>query len=440
MDLREQLRHELLGRLNAEGVRAEAKQHGEVEAVRGERSFRVSCFWYERVMHGLMLGMNPGNARSALRGAMREPYEGPEYFVTLRDGDAACGTGRTHEVREVVTCALAWLAGANAEQLLDSAPFINAKLRAAEALAAQLPKALPRTIGTDPTYEVWAHADGRTCCFIDMTCRFHSGHASVAFVHEVADVEKAAHAWLIERVGVCALPSYVEGALLEPHVEFIEEDPARWHWLNLLDRVRDERDVLAPMRGLVEALSQDAVAKRFYSFSSVATLCFSASSHYPWVTDDLPTVATDGRGHFRVNETLCDEAQAIALVQERLAASTLVPFFGEAAQHDHPRLVRLLAECGSALQAELVQRAIGIHLEVASPDGKRRCEVSGRLFGARLEEGTSRHWVSFADANAMVRAVRRFCEFGEAVEPLLSESAFRASLKQRSDGGATLLP
>jgi hypothetical protein len=416
MDEQERMREELLALLCAEGVQAELKPYGALEAVRNERSFRVSCSWYERATRGLMLGMNPGNARSALRAAMREPYEGPEYFVTLRDGDAAHGTGRTREVREVISCALAWLAGANEAQVRDSAPFINATLRAAEALAARLPKALSRTIGADPSFEVWADADGRACCFVGTTCRFYLGQASVAYVPDIVDVAQAAHAWLIERVRISALPSRVEGALLEPHVEFVEDDPARWHWLNLLDRVRHERDALAPMRGLVEALSHGAVATRFYSFSSVATLCFSASSHYPWVTDDLPTVATDGHGHFRVGETLCDETQAIALVEARLSAATLTPFFGAEPHFVQAKLNRLLRGSGSALRAELLRPNAWFRLNVVSPDPTRSCEVwRDRVF---LEADGVKRTVMCADDATLLSVVRRFCEFGEAMASL----------------------
>lgn len=416
MDEQERMREELLALLCAEGVQAELKPYGALEAVRNERSFRVSCFWYERAIHGLMLGMNPGNARSALRAAMLEPYEGPEYFVTLRDGDAAHGTGRTREVREVISCALAWLAGANDEQVRDSAPFINATLRAAEALAARLPKGLSRAIGTGPDFEVWADADGRACCFVGTTCCFYLGQASVAFADDIVDVAQAAHAWLIERVRISALPSRVEGALLEPHVEFIEDDPARWHWLNLLDRVRDEHDVLARMRGLVEALAQSAVATRFYSFSSLATLCFSASSHYPWVRDDLPTVATDGHGHFRVGETLCDETQAIALVEARLSAATLTPFFGAEPHFVQAKLNRLLSGSGSALRAELLRPNAWFRLNVLSPDPTRSCEVwRDRVF---LEADGVRRTVMCADDATLLSVVRRFCEFGEAMESL----------------------
>ena len=59
------------GRVAGEGVH----WHVDVDAA-GTRAVTVHCFWYDRGIHGLMLGLNPANARSRLRAA-RAPYEGP---------------------------------------------------------------------------------------------------------------------------------------------------------------------------------------------------------------------------------------------------------------------------------------------------------------------------------------------------------------------------
>ena len=70
----------------------------------------------------------------------------------------------------------------------------------------------------------------------------------------------------------------------------LETDAARWHWLQFRDRIADPHDVLAPLRTLIEALATSPVATRFYTYSSLHMLCFSASSHFPWVDDGLPVV------------------------------------------------------------------------------------------------------------------------------------------------------
>ena len=94
------------------------------------RSLRVHCFWYEAALHGLMLGPNPANSRSAPRRVV-EPYEGPELLVRLADNGSQTASGRTRSIDQVVTCARAWISGAPLADLAVLAPFVDEKRRAA---------------------------------------------------------------------------------------------------------------------------------------------------------------------------------------------------------------------------------------------------------------------------------------------------------------------
>jgi hypothetical protein len=86
-----------------------------------------------------------------------------------------------------------------------------------------------------------------------------------------------------------AFAERVPGVELERHAEVPEIDPARWHWLHFGDRISDPRNVPAPLRPLIEALAASPIATRFYTYSSLNMLSFSASAHYPWADDRLPT-------------------------------------------------------------------------------------------------------------------------------------------------------
>jgi hypothetical protein len=277
MERNASMAHHLVQRLAAAGIRGRVAGNGvhwhvDVEPV-GTRAVIVHCFWYDRAIHGLMLGPNPANARSQLRAA-RAPYEGPEYYMIVRDRGVDIADGRTHEIGDAVAGARAWLAGADLEQLARDVPFIDEKGRAMRALAARIDPALRRTFGRDPTFELWIYGDGRSCKLAledddSISCAFLLGQAQVARVGPVDDAPAAVAAWLSEGLPLRLLVTHVPGVVLERHAEVLETDPARWHWLHFRDRIADPRDVLAPLRPLIEALAASPVATSFYTYSSL---------------------------------------------------------------------------------------------------------------------------------------------------------------------------
>jgi hypothetical protein len=292
-----------------------------------------------------MLGMNPSNARSRLR-TVREPYGGPEYLVVLHADGVLAADGRTYVVDDVVACARAWLAHATLEALAREIPFIDAKGRVMRALSASIDSRLECVLEGDPSYHLRVRGENRSCRVeLDgeqVACYFLLGDAQIARVVNVAAVQPAITSWLIDKVPLPELAARVPDLELERHALVLEREPARWHWLHLLDRVADPSDVLAPLRELVETLAASPIATKFYSYSSLNRLCFSASSHYPWVDAGLPAVvrATDGSyvvldasmagGHSvdSVVKERCTLVRAAELIEQSLAASPLKPFFG----------------------------------------------------------------------------------------------------------------
>jgi hypothetical protein len=216
------------GRVAGEGVH----WHVDVDAA-GTRAVTVHCFWYDRGIHGLMLGLNPANARSQLRAA-RAPYEGPEYYTIVRDGDVDVADGRTHEIDDAVAAARAWLQGSDLEQLARVVPFIDQKGRAMRALASRIDPALRRTLGRDPTFDLWIYGQGRSCKIApedddSISCAFLLGQAQVARAAHVDDAPAIVASWLVEDLPLRLLATRVPGVAIERHAEVLETDPARWH-------------------------------------------------------------------------------------------------------------------------------------------------------------------------------------------------------------------
>src|SRR4051812_35468300 len=119
----ERAAHELVRDLRVAGIDAVvsgAGVHWKVEVASvAERFLVVSCFSYERAFGRLVLGINPANGRSRLRGNVREPFEGPEYLVVLHDWRGRVAGGRSRIAIEVVRCARSWLVRGDLEQLVE---------------------------------------------------------------------------------------------------------------------------------------------------------------------------------------------------------------------------------------------------------------------------------------------------------------------------------
>lgn len=354
----------------------------EVAAVRS-RSIKAHCFWYESAITGLVLGINPANARASLRAAVT-PYEGLELATALLVDGASVAEGRTRTVPEFLAACRAWIAGATLDEMVTAAPFIGAELRVAKAFAARLDPRIRWDVEGDPSYALWAYDDaGRSCRAAGGACSFYLGQVQLAFGTALADVPGAMGAWLLDHVPPAALAAH--GATPERHAETLLEDPARWHWLHVRDRIADPDDVLAPLAPLIHALAESPIASRFYTYSSMRSLCFSASSHYGWV-GEFPRVERSGDGSIYVGETRAtDIAHAVALIEAALAASPIEPFFGAAPDHELPHVVAAFARAGSAHVPALAQR--GNWLSIVAAHGPRSCRFDQHA--VTCTEGTS---------------------------------------------------
>lgn len=372
----EQLARETAAQLRAAGLEADARGEGvhwRVVATSGARSVEAACFWYEAAITGLMLGMNPSNARRSLGDAITT-YDGPELATRLLDGGRTVDEGRTRTPEAFHACVRAWLAGATPQELIAVAPFIGELRRAAEVLAARLDPRVRRAIGGDPSFELWAYGPGeRACRAARGGCAFFVGQAQLA--HGVlADPAAAIDAWTVGGATLDDVAAH--GATIERHAALLFDDPARWHWAHVRDRIANPNDVLAPLAPLLRALADSPIASRFFTFSSLSTLCFSASSHYPWV-GALPTAVASRDGGLIVGETrAADVASAVRTIEAALAASPIAPFFGSAPHHELPAVAAAFAAAGSTRVPEIYQTEQWANVAVVDDD--RIAMIHGR--------------------------------------------------------------
>jgi hypothetical protein len=233
-------------------------------------------------------------------GAEPRAYEGPEYRVILGAYDARVAEGRTFAARDVVTCVHGWLSGLELDLLAREATFVDARRRAMLAIAQQLEPQLRWEIGSEPGYPLWVSATDRRCELRgteDATsCSFLVGPQQVAYHAAVTDLPAAVESWLVERISLEDLTARMPGIGVERHAAVLEVDPARYHWLHVLDRIAEPDDVLARLRDLIQTLSESQIATQFYSLSSMSQFCFSASSHVVWVNGGLPVVTPSEDG------------------------------------------------------------------------------------------------------------------------------------------------
>lgn len=429
----ERLAHQLAALLRAQGLdhtTTGGGVHWRVDLDGRDRAMRVHCFWYG-ASHGLLLGMNPANARARPQrpGAART---GPEFAVTLTEGASTVAEGRTGDADEVVTCARAWLAGSSREALAVAAPFVDRQGRLMRAVADRLDDRLGWELAGDPSYELWVQGDGRSCELRlngeGVSCQFRVGQASVAFASVVDDPAAATSAWLLEGVALAVLPSRVAGASLEPHSAFLESDPARWHWAHMRERIADPDDVLAALRPLHERLAASAIATRFFSYSSLNRLCFSASSHYPWVDPGLPPIAPTEDGRYGLGRETLQLDDALSFIERTLAAFPIPPFFGSAYHLEHRVLRARLKALGSPLEPLLAPRGAWFDVVVPGLASARRCRVSPRDdWTGQLRERTDLELIDGASVasatwpswDTAVAALRRFCEEDAPIDEVL---------------------
>jgi hypothetical protein len=423
----ERIARELQSRLGRDAQLVGAGVHWGVEIARAPRACAISCFWYGEDA-GLMLGMNPSNARTAL-GPTYRARSGAEYLVRFHDAELRIAGGRTHDVDAAIGAVREWLEGKSIAHVAESWPFVDAtRRRMHELLAIVTPSCgdVARcVIDCNIGFELWIHGRGRSCQLHaaedgTVSASFLLGPAQVAFGDVTADPATPISRWVhgatlaeLTRLGITS----------EPRADLLESgDVARWHWLHVRERIAHPNDVLAGSRPLLERLAERELPTRFFSYSSLSQFCFSASSHFPWVNDGLPVIIPpyQERGYVidvGTSCTECDLPRAIEVIESALATYPIAPFFGSAAYLTIGKLDAELARAGSALRAELRQHCQWYYAAVVS--GERHCTVSGDLRSAVFhEDGEQSLRASFGRASNTVDAIRKWLEDRWSIDEL----------------------
>ena len=143
-------------------------------------------------------------------------------------------------------------------------------------------------------------------------------------------------------------------------------------------------------------------------------LCFTASSHFPWVDDGLPIVWRADNDYIihtyhdaGIEPVTCDLSRACATIETRLAAAPVRPFFGSEPDHQLAPLAEALARRGSTLRPAIVQHGDWPRLEVVR--GSRRCVVLGKTL--ELRDGDQRRRVTVGSLDEAAVAI---CELLDA--------------------------
>jgi len=412
--------------------------HWGVEIGRAQRECKIACFWYGEAS-GLMLGMNPSNAREGLRPTYPR-RQGGEYLVRFHDGERRIAGGRTQDIDAVVEAVRAWLRGKSIAEVEQASPFVDKKRRRMRELLAILePKCgdVARCeIDRNISFELWTYGRGRSCQLHvgednAVSASFRLGPAQVAFGDVTADPATPISRWLH---GATLAELRALGVASEAHADLLEDgEAARWHWMQVRERIKDPGDVLEDSRPLIERLVDRELPTRFFSFSSLNRFCFSASSHYPWVNEGLPVICPpyEARGYIveiGATRTECNVEQAIEAIEGALSTYPVAPFFGSAAYRTIGPLDAELAKAGSPLRAELRQRSEWFSAAVVS--GDRYCTVEDDLCSAAF------HGASDAPLRALfsrpadtIAAVRHWLEDRWITEQIRSlPSVVKASI------------
>ena len=406
--------------------------HWDVLARSPVRVCRIHCFSYDNVPASILLGMNPANQRSS--GApLRTIRRGAEYCCVIYQNGEWLAEGRTDNADEAIACVRAWIdRNVDFDGLQTELPFVDEPRRRMRELRTEIEPKLGNGVrceieGQDSP-ELWFYGAGRSCRLepVDdnrIACTLWIGHAQVAYGEATAAPAVVVENWLVLSHSLAQM-SARNGLSIEPHADVLESGNAsRWHWCHVQDRIADSDDVLAKSRSLLEMLLQRSVVMDFYTYTSLYFLCFSASSHYPWVDDGLPVVTppTDGQQYvveIGENREVCTAEEAATLIEEALAEYPIRPFFGAADSLTVEALNLELAARGCPLRAVLYQRCQWSDAKLTK--GTRACIVgSPELTAIRFRENNwESRWKEFSSKSAAVDEMLRWLVGGCVREDL----------------------
>jgi hypothetical protein len=398
--LREQLARELGPTVDvtAEG----AGVNWIVSARAGVRHCRIHCFHYGGDEGALQLGMR-GNAHLSKveAGAPPRVRSGAEYAFTFLEDDTERATARTPLRDEAASAARDWLvAGCDLAAMYERYPFVDETLRVLRAAIERVEREMV-ALGLNLRFErdedwagsefseAWIYAGPRSCRLAPedgdrvslalLLMRTQLGRVDGL---DAATAAKAIAAWFGAPESVRAVQSVTpQCALLPFAADFERGDYSAWHWGNVLDQARSS-NVLALHGPLLARIVVSETARRYYSFTSLWSLCFSRSSLYPFDTAGLPVVwpaREEGRVSYVVQidgheVKKGDDREVFEVIESVLAAQAQPTYFGNLYDRCCDELNRALAARGSDVTVRSEQHRQWLRLAARAADG-RWCEI-----------------------------------------------------------------
>ena len=386
-----------------------------------ERSLEVTCYWHSWFRE-VPVATEGINQLRELAGFAVRPHRGAEYRVRVVENGRSVCDGRTQSLDQVLAAASAWLESGDLETVKVHAPFVGARREAMLPLTEAL-GTREWELGPEPAHILSVYGNGRSCSVVHdgskYVCQISLGPVVVAQLNELQDLKDVVRIWLEEESSVTGLRRSLPGITIAPHADYLDTDAAKWHWLSMRTRIGDRYDVLWQLAPFLELVARSSIATRFYSFSSHFNFRFSSSSHYPWVTEGLPTIApADQARHVRVDNELLPYDEALQMVETLLEAAPHEPFFGSSVDIEIREVTRALADRGSELRPTIVHRGGYPSLEVRAET--RRCT----FVLTSVEMLTSEHSLrtTWPSMDAAADAAIRFLEKRAPLEDFVGAS------------------
>ncbi len=315
-------------------------------------------------------------------------------------------------------------------------------------------------------YELWVHGEERSCHLERMKegnrCTFRqlNTHMAVGETTDTAALAAAIARWMEGRARVDELGHEFPFVRVEPHARAYEEGRlAEWQWDDTLERARSllpekRDDVLVYHLPLLERLAQQPVIRRFFTFTSHESLCFSRCPDYPFSTWGLPRVTPLlERGHkpgtpasrYRVTcgkqRLEGDAASTLRFIEEVFQAEGDTSFDGSLEDAMWQAVNQMLVASGSALRC--TRTSSGEWARMVVSHRGRACQLSA--YESSSDEHPFTYQVQFQvsqpqpkrvaegefdDLDTLGRALRMWLE---ELAPLpLLRAHFRLTLPERT--------
>jgi hypothetical protein len=425
-----------------------------VDASAGERTCRIHCFHYGHSAADLYLGLR-GNThlRTVQAAPLPEPYLGVEYLVCFREGEDDIVEGRTNAPEQVAACVTRWvLVKGTREDVYNEFSFVDKNRRALRSLAEVIDKnqaragseirtTLEQGYGGDVGVELWVYGGKRSCRLEfekhieSIGCAFLISGTQVASALFKADTmaAEAVHCWLDQSLSLTELLEKFAGLQLSDFAaQFERGDVAGWHWANVLNQARQEREagvdeVLAYYLPILERVAAHPVMCKFFSFTSLNRLCFSRCSHYPFADSGMPMLAPAPGGYYaQCGEDMLqgDTDEICDFLSRHLSAVTKPPFHGCLDDCLIEPVNEMLKDQGSSIQVSHVQRMQWS--DVVAVAGDRSCKLNfsdadAMPYGVSFwgDTGEALAWGEFFKMPTMITAMRMWLESDAPLEDLV---------------------